>query len=275
MWGRCVVTEWVRRFILDDLATVARGDVDAAPVAENSVVDELDALDIATREFGRRLDDVSTDQLVLPTPCDEWDVRYLIAHVVGGNRFATLVLDGMPSSEAIHRIMSTAQLGDRPKDDFSSTSAEQRRKFRSPGALDRSIDHPIGVISTRRFLRFRVFDCTLHAWDLAVAIGADATLDPDLVDAVLHIVRSEPTGMGFGIEPATAIDRNPQQELLALSGRADGHSRPVSTQRRCGSPTSGERVVVGLVGVRRRMAFWSGLVEVATGCRAKLSGGTR
>ncbi len=116
--------------------------------------------------------------------------------------------------------MSTTQLGDGPKDDFSSTSADQRRRFRSPGALDGSIDHPIGVINTRRFLRFRVFDCTLHAWDLAVAIGADATLDPDLIDVVLHIVRSEPAGMGFGIEPAPAGNLTPQQELLALSGRA-------------------------------------------------------
>ncbi len=184
------------------------------------MLDDLDALDLATTEFARRLGNVTTDQLALTTPCEEWDVRYLIAHVVGGNRFATLVLDGTPSSEAIEQIISTTQLSDQPVEDFTSTSAEQRRRFRSPGALDGSVDHPLGEISTRRFLRFRIFDCALHAWDLAVAIGVDATLDPDLIDAVLRIVRTEPEGMGFGIEPKAAIGHSPQQELLALSGRA-------------------------------------------------------
>lgn len=184
------------------------------------MIDDLDALDLATREFARCLDNVTADQLALATPCEDWDVRYLIAHVVGGNRFAKLVLDGTPSSEAIEQIMSTTQLSDQPVEDFISTSAEQRRRFRSPGALDGCVDHPLGEISTRQFLRFRIFDCALHAWDLAVAIGADDTLDPDLIDAVLRIVRTEPEGMGFGIEPKAVIGLSPQQELLALSGRA-------------------------------------------------------
>jgi uncharacterized protein (TIGR03086 family) len=116
--------------------------------------------------------------------------------------------------------MSTPQVGDRPSDDFAKSSAEQRRRFRSPGVLDGVVDHPLGMIGTRRFLRFRIFDCTLHAWDLATAIGADATLDLDLVDAVLGIMRTEPAGMGFGIQPTDAVGGTPQQQLLALSGRA-------------------------------------------------------
>jgi uncharacterized protein (TIGR03086 family) len=188
-------------------------------LTEHNVIDDLDALDIATSEFGRYLAGVSAEQLVLPTPCEEWNVGYLIAHVVGGNRFAGLVLDGRSSSDAIEQIMSTAQLGERPSEDFAWTAAE-RRRFRAPGGLERSVDHPLGRISTRRFLGFRIFDCTLHAWDLATAIGADARLDPDLVDSVLRIVRSEPVGMGFGVEPSSAIDDEPQQQLLALTGRA-------------------------------------------------------
>ncbi|MEZ5330462.1 MAG: TIGR03086 family metal-binding protein [Thermoanaerobaculia bacterium] len=183
-------------------------------------LDALDALDLATGEFGRYLGGVTAGQLALPTPCDEWDVHYLIAHVVGGNRFAAHVLDGRSSSEAIELIMSTAQLGDRPGDDFASTAAEQRRRFRADGGLQRSVDHPLGRISTRRFLGLRIFDCTLHAWDLAVATGADTALDPALVEAVLRIMRSEPAGIGFGLEPTAASDGTPQQQMLALAGRA-------------------------------------------------------
>ncbi len=67
----------------------------ALSVGESPVMDDLHALDLATQEFERCLAKVRPDQLGLPTPCDEWDVRYLIAHVVGGNRFATLAPDGI------------------------------------------------------------------------------------------------------------------------------------------------------------------------------------
>jgi hypothetical protein len=47
----------------------------------------------------------------LDTPCSEWDVHYLVAHVVGGNRFAASVLAGMTASDAMEQVMSAPQLG--------------------------------------------------------------------------------------------------------------------------------------------------------------------
>ncbi len=184
-------------------------------------VDLLGALDKASDEFERRLARMPDDGWTLPTPCPEWDVNYLVAHVVGGNRFATLILDGLPASEAIERVMSTPQLGDDAMSAWTSTTAAQARAFHSPDALERRVDHPLGPLSGRRFLEFRVFDLALHAWDLARAIDADDALDPDLVDVVLGIVETDPAGMGFGI---TALDRAdhdgpPQTRLLHLTGR--------------------------------------------------------
>ena len=97
----------------------------------------------------------------------------------------------------------------------------QATAFNAYGALERQIDHPLGQISGREFLDFRVFDITLHAWDLAGAIGADRKLAPDLVDVVLNIVENGPPGMGFGIAalgqvPASA---SAQSKLLDLTGR--------------------------------------------------------
>ena len=123
--------------------------------------------------------------------------------------------------EAIEQVMATPQLGDDPRGAWASTSEMQATAFDVDAALERQIDHPLGQISGREFLAFRVFDITLHAWDLARAIGADEQFAPDLVDVVLNIVENGPPGMGFGI---TALGQAPasasaQAKLLDLTGR--------------------------------------------------------
>ncbi len=185
-------------------------------------MDVLDALDAAAREFGGRLALVPDDGWTLPTPCTAWDVRFLTAHVVGGNRFAVSILEGMPSAEAIDRVMSTPQLGDDPLASWATSADAQRVAFAAGGALDRQVDHPLGPMAGRRFLEFRILDLALHAWDLARAIAADDQLDPALVEAVLGIIELGPPGMGFGLNPlGQALEDAPAQtRLLDLTGRA-------------------------------------------------------
>ena len=165
---------------------------------------------------------MTADAWSRPTPCDDWDVRYLVAHVVGGNRFAVQVLDGASAADAIAQVMSSPQLGDDALGAWTSTVTDQRAAFRADPDLERTIDHPLGTISVREFLGLRVFDVALHAWDLARAIGADERLDTSLVDVVLAIIAARPAGMGFGITP---LGRAPhgasaQDRLLDLTGRA-------------------------------------------------------
>jgi len=186
------------------------------------VVDMLGALDAATDEFGQRLALVGPEDWTLPTPCADWNLRYLAAHVIGGNRFAALVLGGMPASEAIDHVMSSSQFGSDATAAWATTCGVQASAFAEVGALERRIDHPLGEISGGEFLVFRVFDIALHAWDLARSIGASERLAPDLVDIVLDIVEHGPPGMGFGIVALghAPADASPQAKLLDLTGRA-------------------------------------------------------
>lgn len=55
--------------------------------------------------------------------------------------------------------------------------------FVEPGAMERPIDYRLST--GRALLRGRVFDVTVHSWDLAQAVGADFTLDERLVAACL------------------------------------------------------------------------------------------
>jgi uncharacterized protein (TIGR03083 family) len=52
----------------------------------------LTALDAAAEEFRQRLALVGPSDWVRSTPCPDWNVAYLAAHVVGGNRFAVSIL---------------------------------------------------------------------------------------------------------------------------------------------------------------------------------------
>jgi uncharacterized protein (TIGR03086 family) len=191
------------------------------------ILDLLAALDSAVEEFRRRLAQVSDDDWTLTTPCTDWDVHYLVAHVVGGNRFASMVLDAQTAADAIAAVMGAEQLGANALGDFDESNAAQRAAFRRDGALEKIVSHPLGDLSGKRFLEMRVFDIALHAWDLAVAIGDDTTLDPRLVDAVLEVVRHEALGIGFGIEPCgvTGPEASAMEQLLDLSGRCTRTAR--------------------------------------------------
>jgi uncharacterized protein (TIGR03086 family) len=191
------------------------------------IVDSLAALDLATVAFGNHLGAVKDEDWATATPCTDWDVHYLVAHVVGGNRFASMVLDGLTAADAIDAVMGAAQLGADPQGDFDASVADQRLRFRRDGALDQVVSHPLGDLPAERFLRMRVFDVAVHSWDLATAIGRTAELDDDLIEAVLRIMGQEAPGMGFGIEPCGVVgpEASLMEQLLDLSGRCTSLTR--------------------------------------------------
>ena len=59
---------------------------EGAPVCDGAAVtlSALAALDSAVTAFRQQLVAVEKDDWTASTPCPEWDVRYLVAHVVGG-----------------------------------------------------------------------------------------------------------------------------------------------------------------------------------------------
>ena len=185
------------------------------------ILDPLAALDSATNEFRRHLEAVGEAEWAVATPCTDWDVRYLVAHVVGGNRFASMILDGRTASEAMDAVMGAPQLGTAPLEDFDESTTGMRMRFHRAGALDAVLSHPLGDLSGGRFLGMRVFDITLHAWDLATAIGRVVTFEERLVEFVVETVTSEGTALGFGIEPCgeAGPDASALERLLDLSGR--------------------------------------------------------
>jgi uncharacterized protein (TIGR03086 family) len=195
---------------------------------DGDVLDDLDALDRAVDGFGERLALVA-DRWTAPTPCDEWDVRWLCAHVVGGNRFAVLILGGASADDALSQVMATRHIGERPVDDLRAGAADMRAAFSASGNLDRTVDHLAGALTGERFLRLRIYDVLVHTWDLAKALGAADRLDDVLVRRVLAEVDGGLIGAIPGAAEKTARPGlSDQDRLLLLTGRDPAWAPPPS-----------------------------------------------
>jgi uncharacterized protein (TIGR03086 family) len=174
---------------VDTIATVRR-------TPEGGSMDMMEALSVAETHFERRLRTVSEGQWELPTPCDEWNVRALVNHVVLGARFYAQLLGGC-SRETATAMLEWDIVGD---GDALALSIEEEAKchqaFHAPGALDVVCNHPWGDVPGTMALRNRVCDLLFHTWDLARAVGGDETLPPEPVELVWEYVQAMARRLG-------------------------------------------------------------------------------
>lgn len=187
-------------------------------------MDPLDALALARAEFARRLRAVGPGDWDRPTPCEDWTVRDLVTHVIVGQEMTVALLGGATRDE----VMAIAMAGSLPDDPVTAYEAgaeAQAAAFAAPGALDPVYPHPAGDFPGSVVLAFRVGDATLHAWDLARAIGADETLNADLVAHVwagiepMAPVMATSGRFGEGASGTLPADAAPQLKLLDATGR--------------------------------------------------------
>ena len=187
-------------------------------------MDPLVALSSARSEFERRLRQVQPGDWDRPTPCSDWNVRELVLHVLGGLAMVPALLDGCSRDEAA-AIFEGAGVPDDFVAEFNRLADSQAEAFAATGALERVCAHPRGDFPGRVFLGFRIGDFALHAWDLSRAIGADETLNGDLVAFVWEGMQPMLPVIGtlgsFGAGPSGGVpdDAPLQTRLLDATGR--------------------------------------------------------
>jgi uncharacterized protein (TIGR03086 family) len=173
----------------------------------------LDLLDLYGRASTWTNEKVSaaTDELDAQTPCDEWDVRALLDHMLETQRYFLSAARGeqaSPPSPTPPKLITND-----PTADFERTREEMLRTFGKPGVLDK----------TGPALGIAFSDQLLHGWDLARAIGQDDTMPKGLPEAAYELIHGrftddERKGV-FNPEVAVRSDASPQEKLLAYTGR--------------------------------------------------------
>jgi uncharacterized protein (TIGR03086 family) len=187
-----------------------------------------EALERSGCGFRQRLVEVESDDWARPTPCDEWSVRDLVNHVVGGNFRYVMILAGEPA-DAVRRTREQDWLRSDPLRSFDDALARVTESFSVPGILTAAVRHPkLGAMTAAELRVLRVNELTVHAWDLACAIDSDERLDERVVSWLLEqLERIEPlhsiVATSGPYEPAPTDDltaASRQGSLLRLFGRA-------------------------------------------------------
>ena len=180
---------------------------------------------------------VRLDLLDLPTPCSEWRLCDLLAHMTVQNLGFAAAVDGVEAEWEL------GELGPDPVADYAAASARVVAAFAQDGALERLLDLPeisrTQLIPGSLAIRFHLVDSVVHAWDVARSLGEQVELDPELGDAAYRIAAKVPAGEARlgpnaafapslpSADSATQLDR-----IVSLLGRAPDWTSGVAARRR-------------------------------------------
>src|SRR5262252_2553236 len=171
---------------------------------------------------GRVVGAVSADRWDAATPCDGWDARALVNHLVSGNLWAAELAAGA-TIEGVGSRLDGDLLGADPAAAYRDSATAAAAVFRRPGALEAPCAVSYGPVPGSVYAGHRFIDVLVHGWDLAVATGQDPALDPELMEACREI--AEPQVAAFraagalGDEEPVPPDATDQQRFLAMFGR--------------------------------------------------------
>jgi uncharacterized protein (TIGR03086 family) len=173
------------------------------PDAERS----LDVLSRALDQAESALAEVSPDQLADPTPCTQWDLSALIAHLAADPRnFVAMANGDEPDWSA------AAELPDDWTAAFRAGADELLSTWRAAGDA-----------ATAQSIDWQTAEFAVHTWDVVRALGRAVELDPEVAQRGLDFMSGAltPENRGDVFAPAVevAADAPVYDRLAAWAGR--------------------------------------------------------
>lgn len=168
---------------------------------------------------------IGDGQWALPTPCADWNVGELTAHVTGGNRMFGAIMRGepVPAFRDGARPDVAALGGDRLAA-YDEAARRLLAAFEADGALDRIVTVPFGTVTGPVALHLRVTELLVHGWDLARATGQRIDVPGGLAEQELAFSRRALPGVPpdrspFGPPQPVPAAAPALDQLAALLGR--------------------------------------------------------
>jgi uncharacterized protein (TIGR03086 family) len=168
---------------------------------------------------------ISPTDLTLPTPCAEWNLGELLAHMTAQHRGFAAAAAGRGAD---HDIWQPRPLGDRPIDAYAEAAESVIAAFAAPGVFEREFTMPEispRTIPGRMAIGFHLVDYVVHGWDVAHTIGVAYELPDDVLAAATPIAAAVPDDE-HRREPGAAFAPRlpdpggaPLDRILALLGR--------------------------------------------------------
>ena len=174
------------------------------------------------QRFAATVAQVRPDQWTARTPCQGWDVRALVNHVVSEQRWSVPLFAGATIAEVGDRYDGDV-LGDDPVLSTAEAAEDAIAAASETGALERTIHLSFGDTPAEEYVHQLLADHLVHGWDLAVAIGTDRTIEPaGLAECAAWFAdRQEPyLDAGAIAEPVKVpADASDTDRLVAAFGR--------------------------------------------------------
>ena len=156
------------------------------------------------------------------TPCADWDVRQLVNHVVGEDRWTRPLVEGLTIAE-VGDALDGDLLGEEPSVAARAAAEEAVAAVEVRLPEGGTVHLSYGEESIGEYLWQLTADHLIHGWDLAAATGQDRALDTRLVGAVRSwfAEREEMYRAGGAIDarPDSATGDSPSADLLIAFGR--------------------------------------------------------
>ena len=169
---------------------------------------------------------VGPADLGAPTPCEGWDVRDLLAHLVAvTHRVAHVARGGRPAD--LPSTVDTVPGGDWAAA-WRAGRADLEAAWADDAVLARTVVHPAGEMPAAVAGTIYVQEFTVHAGDLATALGRTDLLDEDLARRMLDVstrfLPAHPRGgpVPFGPVVEVPADAPAHVRLAAWLGRPAG-----------------------------------------------------
>ena len=140
---------------------------------------------------------VTAGDLGKPTPCSEWTLGELLAHMTVQHRGFAAAAAGRGADPGVWQAGSPAA---DPVGGYAEAAGAVLAAFAGEGAADRQFALPEIAVGTtfpgRQAMAFHFVDYVVHGWDVARCLGAGFEPDPEVLAVGLEVARAVPDGPG-------------------------------------------------------------------------------